>query len=60
VPATYLYGQSHAIRFDWSADANNGDVGGAMIDDVTLDCSAQPVKVAPSKPGTLPARRHHH
>jgi len=60
VPATYLDGQSHAIRFDWSADANNGDVGGAMIDDVTLDCSAQPVKVAPSKPGTLPARRHHH
>jgi hypothetical protein len=32
-----------------------------MIDDVTLDCSAQPARLAPSKPGThLPARRQRH
>lgn len=38
IPAQYFDGNAHVIRFDWSADAPNGDVGGAMIDDLTLDC----------------------
>ena len=38
VPAEYLDGQSHTVRFDWSAEAPNGDIAGAMFDDVTLDC----------------------
>ncbi|MGH8174064.1 MAG: BACON domain-containing protein, partial [Rhodanobacteraceae bacterium] len=42
IPALYLDGQSHALRFDWEADSPAGEVGGAIIDDVTLDCEAQP------------------
>jgi hypothetical protein len=39
IPSQYLDGQSHAIQFDWTASATNSSVGGAMIDDVTLDCT---------------------
>jgi len=58
VPATYLDGQAHVVEFDWSASSTNGEIGGAMIDDVTLDCTAQPTS-APGhvKKRTTPARR---
>ena len=47
VPSTYLDGASHHVEFNWSADGDpSGEViGGAMLDDITLDCSAQPTKV---------------
>ncbi|HJT97380.1 MAG TPA: PepSY domain-containing protein [Rhodanobacteraceae bacterium] len=46
VPTTYLDGASHLVQFDWSADSTAGEIGGAMIDDVTLDCTAQPTRPA--------------
>jgi len=42
IPALYLDGQAHDLRFDWSADAPDSSVGGAIFDDITLDCAAQP------------------
>jgi hypothetical protein len=42
IPASYLDGQSHTLRFDFAADSPGGEVGGAIVDDVTLDCEAQP------------------
>jgi hypothetical protein len=47
IPAQYLDGQSHVIKFDWIANSPTGDVGGAMLDDVTLDCSQGPASTAP-------------
>lgn len=38
IPAQYLDGGMHEIRFDWSAGSPAGEIGGAMIDDLTLDC----------------------
>jgi hypothetical protein len=38
IPAQYLDGGAHVIRFDWSASSPASEVGGAMIDDLTLDC----------------------
>jgi hypothetical protein len=62
VPAAYLDGQSHTVRFDWSAQAADGEVGGAMLDDLTLDCAAQPPAQAPASPlhGPTLARRRSH
>jgi hypothetical protein len=40
MPAKYLDGQPHLIAFSWTADAPGGAIGGAMIDDMTLDCQA--------------------
>lgn len=60
IPTTYLDGQSHTIRFDWSADAADSVLGGAIIDDVTLDCSAQPARAnlpSGSKPAFQRKRR---
>lgn len=48
IPATYLDGQSHVVRFDWSAQAAGGAVGEAIVDDVTLDCAATPAHLSPS------------
>lgn len=48
VPSQYLDGQSHAIRFDWTASAPGAAIGGAMIDDVTLDCAQGSGARAPS------------
>ena len=48
IPATYLDGQSHLVQFDWSADSAAGEIGGAIVDDVTLDCAAQ--QAAPRAP----------
>ena len=42
IPAQYLDGNAHDLRFDWAADSLAGEVGGAIFDDVTLDCEAQP------------------
>jgi hypothetical protein len=62
VPATYLDGASHHVEFNWSADGDpSGEViGGAMLDDVTLDCSAQPTKVSSTsrRPFTGARRAH--
>jgi len=60
VPATYLDGASHLVQFDFSAQSPAGEVGGAIMDDVTLDCAAQPTS-APSAPHTHGAasRRAH-
>ncbi len=59
IPSQYLDGQSHAIRFDWTASAPGAAVGGAMIDDVTLDCAQGSGARAPSPlaQGTV-ARKH--
>jgi len=48
VPSQYLDGQSHAIQFDWTASAPDGDIGGAMVDDLTLDCTQGNGARAPS------------
>ncbi len=60
VPAQYLDGQAHEVRFDWSADAPNGDIAGVMMDDVTLECGAAPPRAAPARmgPATQRARVH--
>jgi hypothetical protein len=59
VPAQYLDGQSHTVRFDWSADSAAGEIGGAMVDDVTLDCTAQsPRPASPSGNLTAALRKH--
>ena len=57
VPSAYLDGAEHLVQFDWSADSTGGEVGGAMIDDVTLDCTAQPTRPAGS-PFVMAAKRH--
>ncbi len=48
IPAAYLDGQSHVVRFDWSAQATGGAIGEAILDDVTLDCASTPAHLAPS------------
>ncbi len=59
IPAQYLDGQSHTVKLDWAASAPGGDIGGAMFDDVTLDCSASaPRNAAPTQLPTVPARKH--
>jgi len=58
VPAQYLDGQSHLVEFDFSADSAAGEVGGAMLDDVTLDCDAQPTSV-PTRHAVAAGRRAH-
>jgi subtilisin family serine protease len=50
IPAQYLDGQSHEVKFSWSASATTGQIGGAMIDDVTLDCAAQPTSSSSGSP----------
>ncbi len=59
IPSQYLDGQSHAIRFDWSANAPGGVIGGAMLDDITLDCAQGTGARTPSAltKGTI-ARKH--
>ena len=48
IPASYLDGQTHTVRLDWSAQAQGGAVGEAILDDVTLDCAAAPAHLPPS------------
>lgn len=58
IPVTYLDGQSHTVQFDWSSPAANAENASAIVDDVTLDCEAQPATVAPSsRPGPLALKR---
>lgn len=49
IPSQYLDGQSHEIRFDWTAASPGGEIGGAMLDDVTLDCQQAARAHAPSR-----------
>ena len=59
IPAQYLDGQAHDLRFDWAADSPAGEVGGAIVDDVTLDCEAQPTgQVGGSRPLARTSRKH--
>lgn len=58
VPAQYLDGQSHAVQFNWTGGA--GEISGAMLDDVTLDCSAQPMRPATNAPVTPALRSRMH
>ncbi|MFC4820806.1 BACON domain-containing protein [Dokdonella ginsengisoli] len=58
IPASYLDGQSHAVRLDWSSPAANAENASAIIDDMTLDCEATPASAAPSsRPGPLLLKR---
>lgn len=47
IPAQYLDGNSHTVRFDYAKTGTA--LRGAMIDDITLDCSAQSTS-APARP----------
>jgi hypothetical protein len=58
IPATYLDGQAHAVKFDWSSPAANAENASAIIDDVTLDCAATPPPTAaPARPGKALLKR---
>ncbi|HET8897920.1 MAG TPA: zinc-dependent metalloprotease family protein [Rhodanobacteraceae bacterium] len=48
VPSQYLDGQAHEITFDFAASSPNGEVAGALLDDVTLECQA--LSARPSEP----------
>lgn len=50
IPAQYLDGQPHTVKFDWSASSTSGEIGGAMFDDVTLDCTAAAPRAAAPRP----------
>ena len=60
IPATYLDGGTHVVQWDWSADSPGGEVAGAIMDDVTLDCEAQPTKMPPLPAQRAPASRRVH
>jgi Zn-dependent metalloprotease len=53
IPAQYLDGNAHEVKFNWSANAPGGNVGGAMFDDLTLDCQSQIAR--PAEPLTAPS-----
>lgn len=60
IPAQYLDGQAHEVKFDWSASAPGGDIGGVMMDDMTLDCSAGPApRPAPMRGAPMARKRVH-
>lgn len=64
IPALYLDGQAHTVSINFStAGSQNGtDPVGVLVDDVTLDCSAQPTHATrPAYAGPVPAalRRMH-
>lgn len=50
VPAQYLDGNAHTVRFDYAK--TGAGLRGAMLDDVTLDCAAQPTQ-EPLMPFTI-------
>ena len=56
VPAQYLDGQSHTVKFNYAKSAG-ASVAGVMLDDVTLDCSAQPTGLAPTGDSGVAASR---
>jgi hypothetical protein len=58
IPSTYLDGAEHLVQFDWSADSTPDAIGGAMIDDVTLDCTSQSTRPAGGSPFVMASRRH--
>ncbi|MBN8728042.1 MAG: hypothetical protein J0H15_10130 [Xanthomonadales bacterium] len=59
IPAQYLDGQAHEVKFDWSASAPGGDIGGVMMDDMTLDCDAGPAARVPARAGQATRKRMH-
>ena len=60
IPSQYLDGQAHTVKFDWSASAPGGDVGGAMFDDMTLDCTQGVTRSQPQPllPRVASRKRH--
>ena len=60
IPSAYLDGASHVVQFDFSADSPAGEVGGAIMDDLTLDCSAQPTAAPSGLQGHLLSRKRPH
>lgn len=60
IPALYLDGQSHAVKFNYTKTAGSS-IQGVMLDDVTLDCSAaQASQVPASDAATASIRRSMH
>lgn len=61
IPALYLDGQSHVVKFDWTANSPAAEVGGAMLDDVTLDCTQSPARATPAPviPAAIARKRAH-
>lgn len=57
IPAQYLDGQSHNVQFNYSKTATTANPNGAMLDDITLDCSAQPTRSAPVTDPVMAALR---
>ena len=58
MPAQYLDGGSHTVRFDWWADSTGSEIGSAIVDDATLDCAAAVASPGPSSAGRpIPLRR---
>ena len=47
IPAQYADGQSHTVSLDYARPSPGADFSGVMIDDVTLDCAAAPVRAVP-------------
>jgi hypothetical protein len=60
IPSAYLDGASHLVQFDFSADSAGGEISGAIVDDVTLDCSAQPTGAPSGLQGHLLSRKRSH
>ncbi|MBN8726249.1 MAG: hypothetical protein J0H15_00910 [Xanthomonadales bacterium] len=46
IPTAYLDGQSHEVKFNYAKQSAVG-AAGAMLDDVRLDCAAQPAGMFP-------------
>lgn len=59
VPAAYLDGNTHKVSFDYAKTGGTA-INGAMLDDVTLDCSAQPTRPAGSTDPVATALRRSH
>jgi hypothetical protein len=47
IPAQYLDGSSHEVKFNYAKTGGTA-INGAMLDDITLDCAAQPTS-APAR-----------
>ena len=62
IPAQYLDGGIlMLVKFNLhAASSPGGVVGGAMIDDVTLDCTQGTAAAAPLRAPAAPARKHRH
>jgi hypothetical protein len=59
VPAQYLNDQPHTVEFEWEADAAGGVIGGAMLDDITLDCQSHPLNPVQNRGNVKVGARTH-